>query len=768
MNSKDIRKIAFIGDYLPRQCGIATFTYDLRNAVVTLQPQSECIVVAVNDRQEGYDYPEEVQFVIAEQDIKAYERAADFLNFNNTDVVSLQHEFGIFGGSAGSHILVLLRNLRIPVVTTLHTILQNPNSAQRRVMKELVALSARLVVMTKRGKSLLREVFQVPDGKIDLVPHGIPDTPFVDPNFYKDQFGVEGKFVILTVGLLSLNKGTENVLKALPKVIAEFPNLVYIILGATHPHIVREHGESYRLSLQRLAHDLGIKKNVIFYNRFVGQEEFKAFVGAADIYMTPYLNPEQITSGTLSYAFGCGKAVISTPYWHAQELLADNRGVLVPFSDPDAIAQEIIELLRDEPRRHAMQKNAYLLGRQMVWSNSAHLYLKSFQKARRARLDKALRPLAMKTLEEQSSNLPAIRLDHVLRMTDATGILQHARFSVPHYLEGYCTDDNARALLLMIMLQELQYEASETQKLASRYAAFINYAFDARTKHFRNFMSFERRWLQETASEDCQGRAIWALGACVGRSKHKSFQLWAAQLFDQALPTVLELTAPRAWAYALLGIHEYFRRLSGDHFVNQVRSSLAQRLIELFERNASDDWPWFEDMLTYNNAKLPHALILSGRWMEDAKAFDIGLRSLRWLVEIQTAEAGHFWPIGSEGYYRRQGVRANFDQQPIEAYTTVSACLEAFQTTKDSYWLGEAHKAFEWFLGRNDLGLVLYDSKTGGCYDGLHIDRLNQNQGAESTLAFLLALAEMQLVENALRAFEQPVEGEPLAEELAF
>ena len=759
MSKKDgPKKIAFLGDYLPRICGIATFTHDIRWALASQYPKTECFVVSVNDVEGGYNYPEEVRFEISEKNINDYHRAADFINFSSSDVVSLQHEFGIYGGRSGSHVLALLRDLRMPVVTTLHTILQDPNPAQRRVMKELTALSARLVVMSEHGKTFLEDIYKVPDDKIDLIPHGIPDMPFVDPNFYKDLFGVEGKHVVLTFGLLSPNKGIENVLKALPKVLSEYPNLVYIVLGATHPNLLRKHGESYRLSLERMARDLGIKKNVIFYNRFVELEELKEFIGAADIYVTPYLNREQITSGTLAYSFGCGKAIVSTPYWHAEELLADERGVIVPFADADAIAAELIGLLRDEPRRHAMRKKAYMLGREMVWSNTAYLYESSFRKARHAPLEKATRPFAVKTLEEQRDHLPSIRLDHLLRISDSTGIFQHARYSFPNFVDGYCTDDNARALLLTVLLEQMGQSTEAIHALASTYAAFINYAFDPQIKRFRNFMGFDRLWLEERGSGDSQGRAIWALGTCLGRSDRGKFQMWAAQLFDQSLSIVADLDAPRSWAFALLGIHEYFRRLSGDRFVSGIRDTLTQQLVDLFKKNTSKDWPWFEDKLTYDNAKLPHALILSGRWTDNSEALDIGFKALRWLVEIQTAEAGHFRPIGSDGYYPRGGNRAHFDQQPIEAHSTISACLEAFLVTEDSFWLDEARKGFDWFLGRNDLGQALYDSNTGGCSDGLGVDRLSQNQGAESTLAFLLSLVEMQLVEDSLKAFDQLTE----------
>lgn len=754
----NLKKIAFLASYVPRQCGIATFTKDLCSAVMEQYHQSECFVVAVNDLEQGYDYPEEVRFEIVEQDINSYQRAADYLNFNNTDIVSLQHEFGIYGGTAGSHVLGLLRHLHMPVVTTLHTILEKPNPNQERVMKELISLSTRIVSMTERGKFFLREIYQVPDEKIDLIPHGIPDMPFVDPNFYKDQFGVEGKYVLLTFGLLSPNKGIEHVLKALPEVLSTFPNLVYIVLGATHPAVLAQQGESYRMSLERLTRDLGIKKHVVFYNRFVTLDELKEFIGAADIYITPYLNQAQITSGTLSYSFGCGKAVISTPYWHAQELLADDRGVLVPFADSGAIAKEVMALLTDEPRRHAMRKKAYMLGREMTWSNAAHLYMKAFQKARSGRPMQITRSYAVKTLDEQRRQLPLIRLDHLARLSDSTGMFQHARFSIPNFDDGYCTDDNARALLLTVLLEELGLRTAQLQSLTKSYAAFLTHAFDPGKKRFRNFMAFDRRWLEEAGSEDSHARALWALGACVGRSKQPDLQMWAMQLFEEALPVIMDFTSPRAWAFTLMGIHEYLRRLSGDRLANQIRDVLTQRLIELYEKTASADWQWFEDILSYDNAKLCHALILSGKWMPNEEALKIGLRSLRWLIEVQTAEAGHFRPIGSEGWYPRGGVRAQFDQQPIIAHATMSACLEAYRATEDIFWLDKARLTFEWFLGRNDLGQALYDPNTGGCFDGLQVDRLNQNQGAESTLAWLLSLAEMHAMEQSLNAFDQPME----------
>jgi glycosyltransferase involved in cell wall biosynthesis len=752
-----VRKIAFVGDHLPRKCGIATFTSDLLAAVAAAHPQSQCFCVSVNDIKGGYDYPEVVRFEIEEQDLSSYLRAADFLNISNVDIVCLQHEFGIYGGPAGGHILAFLRELRMPVVTTLHTILREPRPDQRRVMQELISLSTRLVVMVERGRQMLLDIYHAPPEKIDLIAHGIPDVGFVDPTYFKDQFGVEGKVVLLTFGLLAPNKGIEYMLNALPQILAEFPDVVYIVLGATHPNELREHGEAYRVSLEMLAKKNKVEKNVIFYNDFVDLENLKAFIGAADLYITPYLNEAQITSGTLAYTFGAGKAVISTPYWHAAELLAEDRGVLVPFGDAPAIAREVVGLLGDDTRRHAMRKNAYRIGREMVWSNVAQLYMRSFESSRLEGAALSRKFLVTKTLDQRPRELPELKLNHLSRMTDSTGVFQHAIFGVPNFSEGYCTDDNARAFILAVLLGELEEEPERARAMATTCAAFLHHAFDTRSQRFHNLMSFDRRWLDDQGSEDSQGRALWALGVAVGRSPFRCFQMIAGQLFALALPALTDFTSPRAWAFGLIGIHEYLRRLSGDSLVNQTRETLTCRLMKLFEQCVKPDWCWFEDELSYDNAKLAHALILSGHATGQPAVFERGLEALRWLNELQISENGHFRPIGSNGFYRRGGPRAHFDQQPIEAQAMVSACLEAYRATADVWWYEQAERAFDWFIGWNDLGLELYSPESGGCGDGLHVDRVNGNQGAESTLAFLLSLTEMRLAQNMVTSFKEPI-----------
>ena len=742
-------RIAFIGNYLPRQCGIATFTTDLCTAMTAEFGSGRLFAIPVNDPESSYQYPEQVRIEIEQEDSSSYERAAEFLNFNGNDLVCMQHEYGIFGGVAGSHILALLRKLKMPLVTTLHTVLRDPDSNQRAVLDEISHLSDRLVVMSEHAAYLLQDVYGVPGEKIDIIPHGVPDLPFMDPNYFKDLFGTQGKSVLLTFGLLSPNKGIENVLRALPAILEQHPDLVYIVSGATHPHIRRNEGERYREGLHALAAECGVSSHVVFNNRFVSTEEMIEHVGAADIYITPYRHEAQVVSGTLAIALGAGKAIISTPYWHAKEILADGRGVLVPFDDPESIAAAVTKLLGDDAERHAMRKRAYLHSRNTTWQKTAQAYMESFQ---RARIERMLRPRAALQdifAPKATDILPALNTSHLSSMTDDTGILQHAIFSLPNCLEGYTTDDNARALVVTALLNESSLSQShENTALSHRYLAFLWFAFHEETGRFRNFLGYDRTWQEEVGSEDSHGRALWAVGTVLGRSGDAGLRGAAGRLFEAAAPATLTFSSPRAWAFSVLGMQAYLDWFPGDRVVQGIRNLLANRLLDIYERSHSETWHWFEKSLSYSNAKLSQALLVAGWRSKNQRMIEAGYESLHWLVGIQHQhEEDLFVPIGSRGFFAQDGEKARFDQQPVEACATISACLQAFRLTKEKYWLDEAWCAFRWFLGENDLQVPLYDAATGGCRDGLHPDRVNENQGAESTLSFLMALLEMRNME---------------------
>ena len=742
-------KVAFLGNSLPRQCGIATFTGDLCESIALAAPELTCLAAVMNDNPEGYAYPDRVRFELDQNELADYRRFAEFLNMGQADLLCVQHEFGIYGGVAGGYLLTTLRQLQMPIVTTLHTVIHAPDEDQRRVMNELCRLSDRLVVMSERSIEFLREIYHVPEEKIDLIHHGIPDMPFVDPNFYKDKFKVEGRDLILTFGLLSPNKGIEYMIDALPQVVRRFPNVVYIVLGVTHPAVRRDHGEVYRLGLKRHARVRGVEDHVIFHNRFVELSELCEYLGAADIYVTPYLTEAQVISGTLAYSFGTGKAVVSTPYWYAEELLADGRGTLVAFRDGRALAEAIIDLLENPVKRHAIRKNAYAFGRQMIWSEVSQRYLESFARAyeERRRSGRFNRP---RRTEPLVTGLPEINFSHLVNLTDETGILQHTRYSVPDRSRGYTTDDNARALIVALHGLEAKPEDLQLLRLAFRYLSFLDHAFDRSRGRFRNFMAYDRRWLEEVGSEDSHGRALWSLGIAVGVAPDDGQVAVALDLFHAGLPAVEVFTSPRAWAFTLIGIHEFLKRFPGDSVARRLREVLGGKLLQLYRATASEPWPWFETYMTYDNAVLCQGLLHTGQGIGQPEMVDISLKTLEWLARIQTVPEGHFVPVGTSGW-QRDGTRSRYDQQPVEAHSMVSACLAAYAVTRDEKLHKEARRAFDWFLGRNDLGMPLYDYTTGGCFDGLSPDGVNLNQGAESTISFLLSLLAMRSREAKLK-----------------
>lgn len=740
---RSIHTVALIGNHLPRRCGIATFTSDLTDALSRV-PDVDALVVAMNSPGEPHDYPPVVRFEISQGDLECYRRAADFLNSNRVDVVSLQHEYGIYGGKSGAHVIELMRSLRIPVVSTLHTVLEQPTAEQRAVLDALLGLSRRVVVMSQDGARLLTSVHGVPSEKIDVIPHGIPGRP---QSATKELLGVEDRPVILTFGLLSPDKGVEYVIDAMPAVLARHPAAIYVVLGATHPQIRAAQGESYRQQLVSRAERLGVSAQVHFDNRFVTRDELMHYVGAADLYITPYLNEAQSTSGTLAYALGAGKAIISTPYRYARELLADGRGVLVPWRSSNAISEAIINLIEDRERREQLQRRAAAYGESMSWPLVARRYLDTFAHA----VSDGARRRGLMT--RRSPELPELNLAHLELLTDDTGLLQHATFDVPRVRDGYCLDDVARALALMTRVEEEGTQpAATTRLLTTRYLSFIDHALDGPSGRFRNFMGWDRRWVDEVGSDDSHARGVWALGTVAGRTADPSRRSLACRLFAKALPAIEGLNSPRAWAYGVLGLEEYLRTFTDDTESEAVMRRLAGRLVDRFADAAHTDWPWFEDTLSYCNARLPQALLVASARLGQPTLRETALRSLSWLMALQVSDDGVFSPIGTQGFFPRGGVRAQFDQQPVEACAAVSACLDAHRITGLTRWLGQARSAFRWFLGNNSLGVPVYDARTGGCRDGLHFDRLNENQGAESTLSFLSALVELRAVDRLTAA----------------
>ncbi len=752
-----IRSLALLGSYVPRKCGIATFTHDLRNALASQVGAEHTSVLAMDDQPESYPYGPDVRFQIRAQELRDYRTAADVLNINQIDLTVVQHEYGIYGGQDGAYVLDLMRRLRMPIITTLHTVLTEPNRGQRRVMLELSRLSDRLVVMSHLAYDILHKTYGIPHEKIALIPHGIHDVPFTDSSFYKDQFGFEGRKVLLTFGLLSPGKGIEYAIRAMPKIVARHPDVVYVVLGATHPHILRHEGDAYRHSLERLVDKLGVREHVEFHNRFAELDELVRYIGAADLYITPYLNEAQITSGTLAYSVGAGKAVVSTPYWHATELLDEGRGRLVPFHDSDAIAEAVNALIGEEVECAAMRKRAYLHCRPMVWEEVAKSYLQTANEINRERASKPRVDKHPAVGPEDPETLPGIKLGQLETLTDQTGLLQHAIYSVPDRSHGYATDDNARALIALAKYQAMRHDATVTP-LVMRYLAFLYDAFDREAHRFRAFMSYDRQW-QPQGNEDTHGRALWALGQVTASTESDGVLGFATRLFGDALGAAESFQSPRAIAHALVGIHAYLSRFGGDTHARRIRKELADRLYDRFHLNAKADWPWHEPALSHEAARMPHALILAGQWLPDGRLAEQGLRTLQWLVDMQLGDDGTVSLLGNAGWLDSMGHRAHFDQMPTEAMHLILACTEAYHCTRDRAWARRARQLLNWFVGDNDTQSVLYDNKTGGCRDALHADGPNLNQGAAATTSWLVSLTTVHDLLTELGVSDQEEDG---------
>ncbi len=738
-------KFAYIGTYPPRQCGIGTFTQNLMRAMKCekngKKNKHEGIVIAMNDHDLEYEYPKEVKFTIRQEHQRDYLQAAKFINYSGADVCILEHEYGIFGGESGVYILPLLHRLEIPLMVTLNTVLKDPSYNEKAILKEIAKDARKLVVMSKKAIQFLTAVYKIPENKLVLLEHGVPNLQFSQEQS-KKEFNLEDKKVLLTFGLLSRNKGIETIIKALPEVVNKHANTLYLILGKTHPNVIRYSGEEYRNYLRKLIKSLKLENHVFFLNEFLSQKDLFKYLSAADIYITPYLNEAQITSGTLSYAMGVGAAVISTPYWHAQELLADGRGRLFDFNNSEQLSEILLELLDKPDVLRTLRKKAYDYGQKITWPKIGEEYVSLAASL----ADKKPKIKVRKETIIDPLVLPPFSLAHVKRLTDSTGIIQHAKFGIPNLKEGYCLDDNARALLMVLMAYN-QKKDPLALELLPIYLSYIHYMQNP-DGTFRNFLSFKREYLDQVGSEDSFGRAVWALGYLLGNSPNDAYYQAGRMIFFEAMPNFEKLQSIRGMANTIVGICYYLRTNKSDDSMTEILSKLTKRIINQYQKEKNPEWKWFESVLSYDNGIIPLALFHAAEFLKEDVIIETAIETMDFLSKITLSDE-YLSLIGNEEWYRLGRERSLYAQQPVDALSMVLMFYQAYMTIGNKKYLGKIFTSMMWFLGENDIRMNLYDFETEGCCDGIERYGVNRNQGAESTLAYLISHLRI------LRGFEQ-------------
>ena len=754
MGSPRPSSIIVIGSFPPRRCGIATFTHDTVVALRSADPEMEVSVIALDDGSGAPATDGSVIGTLKQHDLASYVEAASLINDQAPDCVIVQHEFGIFGGPAGEFLLTLLSLMKVPVVTILHTVLEQPDYNHVRVMRRLIHRSAKLVVMAQRGAEMLRDVYGATAEKVCVIPHGAPERPYAEPAEMRRKLGLSCGPMISTFGLLSPNKGIENVIEAMPQIVALYPSVKYVVLGATHPHLIAREGEAYRHSLEALVERLSVAENVQFINKFVANEELFDYLQASDIYVTPYLNEAQITSGTLSYALAMGSYVVSTPYWHAQEVFRECPGTVVPIGDSAAIRDAFADTLGDAGELSKRRKAVHAWAQQTTWSRFGDKMLKVTNEA--VRTGKRVPHIS----ERHGPAYPGIALKAIERMTDDCGIVQHSRFAIPDRRYGYCVDDNARALILTNEIIRRGMIGPDIERQHNIYAAFVMHAFDPADSGFRNFMGYDRRWSASAASEDSQGRTFWSLGHSAATSQYEGNHGWAATLLQRCIANIEAISSPRAKAFVMLGCAELVESESRDERYTQLLLRFANELAEQFRGCRGPGWEWLEDTLSYDNARIPQALMLAAKLENSDELVNVALRALDWLCDIQLVDHGTFAPVGSESFNRVRLPPLPFDQQPLEAAAMLDACYQAFLATSNPIWWRRAKTIFSWFYGLNSHDTSLVNPVTGHCHDGLNRSGLNLNSGAESLLAFQMSVCTYQ-------SFLAKIDATPLSRELS-
>jgi len=730
-------RLGLVSTYVPRHCGLATFSKDV---IENYRPEpgrrkGKALVVAVSNEAGEMAYPPEVGFEIRKHVREDYLVAAEYLNRAPVDVVSIQHEYGIFGGPDGEYVLDLVRAVRKPILLTLHTVLREPSENQRRILVMLCRAATVVIVLAKAAIPLLKSLYGCDPDRIVHVPHGAPDLPFSDPEFFKETHDLTGKDVIMTFGLLGPGKGIEMALDAIARLVQDHPNVVYLVVGATHPELLKHEGERYRESLEQRVSDLGIENHVRFVNKYLTQQEVEEYLQMADVYLAPYPGAQQIASGPLTFSLAAGKAVVATPFVAAEELLADGRGILTPFNDPVALAENLKRILDDPLARVVMRKKAYKFGRTLTWPSVGARYYSIANELLNGLLKLNIPPRVARERTADWKHFEALYGD--------AGIAQHAKFGVPDRDHGYCSDDNARAVVFLCN-DWCMNRNPRALPLLRKSMSFLYHAYNSKNERLRNFMSYSGEWLDKAGSEDCHGRGVWATGVAAAYGPEIVAREVAFELFHLLLPRLDRFTSPRAWAFALLGITAYLERYSGDLQVRRTGKNLAMRLAERYEKTADEEWRWFETVLSYDNARLSEAMIAAASWCADERMLRFGLESLEWLFEVCEGPSGCLSLVGSNGWYRKGGMKARFDQQPVDAAAMLAAAKRAFEQTDEPIWRQRMELAYEWFLGRNELGLCLVEVGSGGCRDGLTAVGVNENMGAESTLSWLMAHADME------------------------
>lgn len=691
-------------------------------------------MVALNDSDDAfeYKYPKDVGFVIRQNQQRDYSAAAAFLNTGNADICILEHEFGIYGGESGIYILPMLHRLKKPLISILHTILDHPSFIQKIIIQEIAQQSELVVVMSKRSVESLVNIYGLSRDKISMIEHGVPDREAAVPNPVKQLSAFLDHKVLLTFGLINRNKGLETVIKALPFIVDRHPEVMYVVLGNTHPGVIRNSGEEYREELKKLSIKLGVETHISFINKFVSEDELVNYLSAADIYITPYVNEAQSTSGTLSYAVGAGAAVLSTPYWHASELLADNRGKFFQFKDYEQLGWLVTGLLDNPEELSQIRSNAYNHGLTTRWPIIGAQYISM---AKNALARPVLKQHAKKRIIDPEL-IPPFSLNHVKRLTDDTGIVQHAKYGIPNLKEGYCLDDNSRALIMALMAFK-QNKSKEALDLLPIYLSFIHY-MQRDDGNFRNFLHFNRSYMDEIGSEDSFGRTVWALGYVIQHAPNNSYREFAQELFHRSVPHFSHLSDLRGMANALIGISYYLKVNPGDESLLLELNYLTAKLVRAYDESSDEKWKWFEETLTYDNAILVLALLHSCEINADDRVQAIALEALTFLDKT-CFKQDCLMPVGNNGWYSRGKEMTMYDQQAIEAMAMVLMYFQAYLSTQETRYIEKTYLSYRWFLGENTLRAPLYDRETQGCCDGLEQSGINRNQGAESTLAYMIS-----------------------------